>query len=378
MPMTPTLLTVQTIFPFSPTLTAARSHHSISVSPVGMNFVFPPPVPKDRPNDDAVSIKSTKSARSAKSAKCYASSLHAARTRSSRASHSSLRLSIGGGSHHGKGPSEDLPPPMPEIPLHLVNDSYSAGANKSSGKDIHSENVSTNSSSTALHYVTSSHLTHRSNNSIQYRAKKRASLDTLLASKQRGSAAIDAYQGRAADDIYVMPAESSHGHGSVLQSSRSPYSSGNGYVDLGWDDDGEIQSIPRTPPFRCRTISSPMADPRKSQHVQGGDVPPQPPPKDSQTLPTAWRSSNTVQRRLSRRQTQESSNLPLPSLPELGVLPPSVPSQAGPGPSTDKRGLLRRSKTLVMIKGFTKRYSASIPPIFNGKPSMKKMEQKRP
>jgi hypothetical protein len=286
--------------------------------------------------------------------------LHAARTRSSRASHSSLRLSISS-SHHGRGPSGDVPPPMPEIPPHLVNALYGAGA-KSSGK--RNSQLSTNSSSTAQHYVTSSRLSYHSSGTLQHRrVKKQASLDTLAVNKK--SAAVDAYRGKAADDIYVVTGDSSHGH-SALQSSRSPYSSDNAYVNLSWDDDSDIQALPRTPPYRARAVSGPMTDSQPLHHIQGSDVPPLPPPKDaSQTLPSAWKDGNT---RNSCGQAPVASDMPLPSLPELGVLPQSNSSQNTARPSTDKP---RRSKTLVIIKSFTKRYSA-IPPIFNGKPSVRK------
>jgi hypothetical protein len=370
MPMTPTLLAIKRISPLSPNFEHSDSFQSASASPVTMTFVFPPPVPKDRPNDDAVSIRSSKSGRSVKSTKSskgHASSLHAAKKRSSRASQGSLRLSISS-TYHGKGPTEDDPPPMPEIPPQYMN---AAGANNAARLSSPSEDVSINSGSTALHYVTSSRLASNSHGSIQFhRLNKQTSLDTLLTNRKKGSAAVDAYRGQAVDDLYVMTGDSHHGHSFGLQSSKSPYSSGKAYVDLNWDDDNEIQTVPRTPPYRSRTISSPMPDYGRSHHLKAGDAPPIPPPKDpSQT----WSTNENA--RHSRLQTlvKVKFDFPLPSLPEAGVLSHSAPSQdAAARSSTDKPGLLQRSKTLHMLKGFTKRYSASIPPIFHGKPSLRK------
>ena len=372
MQMTPTLLTVKTI---SPTLTSSTSPQTATASSM-RDFVFPPPVPKDRQNDDAVSIRSWKSVRSAKSTKSgkgFSSSLHAAKTRSSRASQSSLRLSISS-THHGRGPSGEVPPPMPEIPPHLVN-AVHGSETKSDGRwDKQSEHVSLNSFSTALYYAAGSRLTHGNNGSIYLRrVKKHTSLDALPPNNKRRSAAIDAYRGKAADDIYVMTGDSRHGHSAALQSSMSPYSSDHAYVDLSWDDDSEIQAVPRTPPYRIRTISGPKTDNIRSRHMQGSDIPPVPTKDSSRTLPSSWKDMDAVTQGRLRPQISETFNSPLPSLPEFGVLPHAVPSgNSAAVPSTEKPELPRRSKTLQIIKGFTKRYSASIPPIFHGKPSLKK------
>jgi len=369
MPMTPTLLEVKTISPLSPRVATAPLSRSTSASIVEVNYVFPPPIPKDQPNDDVVSIRSSKSLRSVKSTrstKGYASSLHAAKIRSSRASRSSLRLSINSAPNHGKGPSDDVPPPMPSIPPHFTNTVQSTGAKNSGKLGRQSGNMSTNSSTTALYlfYAAGSRLANGSNLSLPLRlVRKQASLDTISANKCRGSAVIDAYQGRALDDIYVE----NRSHLSALRPCKNPYPSDHVDVDLRWDDDSDIQAVPRTPPYRSR--SNPMMNNRQSQHTQRGDIPPIPPPKDPrQTVPSAWKNGNAVKHR-PRTEISLTSDVPLPALPELGVLPHSAPAS---GPSTHKPGLLRRSKTFHKLKGFTKRYSASIPPIFNGKPSLRR------
>jgi len=367
--MTPTLLDVKTVSSLSPKIANPPYHRSTSASLVEVNYVFPPPIPKDQPNDDALSIRSSKSLRSVKStksAKCYTSSLHAAKKRSSRASRSSLRLSINSAPNHGKGSSEDVPPPIPSIPLHFTNTVQNTGTKNAGRLGRQSGNMSTNSSTTALYlfYAAGSRLANGSNASLPLRrVRKQASLDTISANKCRGSAVIDAYQGRALDDIYVE----SHSHLSALRPFKNPYPSDHADVDLRWEDDSDIQAVPRTPPYRSK--SSPMLNNRQSQHMLRSDIPPIPPPKDlRQTVPSAWKNGNAAKHR-PRTEFSLTPDMPLPALPELGVLSHSAPTA---GPSSHKPGLLRRSKTFHKLKGFTKRYSASIPPIFNGKPSLRR------
>ena len=380
MPMTPTLLSVKNVSVFLPTPVVTTSQAtSVSASPMN-SFVFPLPVPKTEANDDTASIKSSKSFRSTKSnksGKTFASSIQAAKKRSSRASQSSLRLSLS--NNHGKALSDDMPPPpMPEIPIQFMNAICSPGS-KNSGKGTkHSfpENVATsapaNADSTAFRIGQGEdeHGRPMSISSLPVQLyggmrQRKASFDTMVTSWTRSDAAVEAYKGKSADDIYVG---AGHKHPSASLP-RSPYSKENIPVSLNWDDNNEITVVSRSLPYRSKALA------QEHRHLQASvdDVPPVPPPKDPlRSIPSIWKSIEPV-RHASHPLPLASSLRDLPSLPESNSIPPYSSSQkAAPGTLGGKANLLRHSKTLHKIRGLTKRYSASIPPLFNGKTSMRR------
>lgn len=190
---------------------------------------------------------------------------------------------------------------------------------------------------------------------------RKTSLDTMVTSWTRSDAAVEAYKGKSADDIYVG---AGHKHPSTSLP-RSPYSKENIPVSLNWDDN-EIVVVSRSPPYRSKAL------PQVHRHLESsvGDVPPVPPPKDpSRTIPSIWKSIEPKRHASQPLPSVLSSSPDLPSVPESAY---GRSQKAAPGTLSSKANLLRHSKTLHKIRGLTKRYSASIPPLFNGKTSSRR------
>ena len=206
-PSTPTLLSI------APPITPSTSSMAPQSS-MGSQFVFPPPVVhlKEKENEaedvpDTVSIRSSHSTRSAKSTRARGgelsrtSSVLAAKTRSHRASQSSLRLTSG---HSRKQSSirlklaQEEHPPVPELPLHFTDNVIPAFAPYAS-----STLLLLDSRSPSL--------------------RRQGSLDTVYTSRDPAtSAAALAFRGRSADDMYVRPYNASSSKIQVVPRSTTP------------------------------------------------------------------------------------------------------------------------------------------------------------
>ena len=191
-PMSPQLLSI-------PPPNTASIHPKAPQSPLGSQFVFPPPVVESKEKDsdaedvpDTVSVHSVRSVKSVKSPRrgeelSRTSSVLAAKTRSRKASQSSLRLTTG---HSRKQSSIRLTssqkeqPPIPELPLHFtVNDVPALTPYASSTLLLDSRNPS---------------------------LRRQGSLDTVCTTRSPAtSAATVAFRGRSADDTYLRPYNSS-------------------------------------------------------------------------------------------------------------------------------------------------------------------------
>jgi hypothetical protein len=190
-PSTPTLLSIAS--PINPPTSPMAFQ-----SPMASQFGFSPlaEVKEKEAEDvpDTVSIRSTHSTRSAKSIRqrggemSRTSSVLAAKRRSHRASQSSLRLTSG----HSRKQSifrllsqQEEHPPVPELPLHFTDNPIPT--------------FSPRASSTLLALDAYSPSLHR-----------KGSLDTVCTFRSPStSAAVLAFRGRSADDMYVRPYNSS-------------------------------------------------------------------------------------------------------------------------------------------------------------------------
>ena len=179
--------------PSTPTLLSIASSINPPTSPMASQSGFSPPV-KEKENEaedvpDTVSIRSSHSTRSAKSIRqrggemSRTSSVLAAKRRSHRASQSSLRLT---GGHSRKqsvarlqSPQEH--PPVPELPLHFTDNAIPTLTPRPS-----SALLALDSRSPSLH--------------------RKGSLDTVCTFRSPAtSAAVLAFRGRSADDMYLRP-----------------------------------------------------------------------------------------------------------------------------------------------------------------------------
>ena len=185
-PSTPTMLSIAS--PIDP-----PTSPMVPRSPVASQSGFSPPVVhlKEKENEaedvpDTVSIRSSHSTRSTKSVRrgemSRTSSVLAAKRRSHRASHSSLRLANG----HSRKQSvarlqsaQEEQPPVPELPLQFTDDAMPP--------------LTPYASSTLLVLDSRAPSLHR-----------RGSLDTVCTFRSPAtSAAALAFRGRSADDMYV-------------------------------------------------------------------------------------------------------------------------------------------------------------------------------
>ena len=183
--------------PSTPTLLSIASPINPPRSPVASQFGFSPTI-KENENEaedvpDTVSIRSSHSTRSTKSTRqrggeiSRTSSVLAAKRRSHRASQSSLRLTSG----HSKKQSiarlqsQQEEPPVPELPLQFTDNPIPT--------------LTPRASSTVLALDGYSPSLHR-----------KGSLDTVCTFRSpSASAAVLAFRGRAADDMYLRPYNSS-------------------------------------------------------------------------------------------------------------------------------------------------------------------------
>lgn len=379
MPVTPTLLTFGAVSASLTTPALTFPPQPLKASPVP-TVTFLPAAPLEGDADDAASIKSAKSTRSVKSIrsiKSHASSVQAAKKRSYRASQSSLHL---------RKPSinddDDLPPPMPEIPLQYVSAVYSAGIRvppKGLSQDL-TYSVPANASSTMLHAdgvdVDASGTMPGHFGPTRSQLKKQASLDTLATSGKTGVAAVDAYKGKATDDIFVGRGRNQFNHFVFPAPSLSPYARENAPFLLNLDDDDDDMPFEtRTPLYRRKNLTTFVPDYRPS-HSLGDDnvsiIPPAPPPKDlSKKIPSMWMNVDAIRTHPLQRPS-DSTSPPLSEVRPVGQdldHDQESPTNKG-GPSTNgKMKLMLRHKTIHKFKGLTKRYTVALPPLFNGKPS---------
>ena len=189
-PSTPTLLSIAS--PINPPTSPMASP-----SPMASQFCFSSPI-KEKMNEaedipDSVSIRSSHSTRSTKSVRqrggemSRTSSVLAAKRRSHRASQSSLRLT---GGHSRKQsvarlqPAQEHPP-VPQLPLHFTDNAIPTLTPRAS-----STLLALDSCSTSLH--------------------RKGSLDTVCTFRSPATpAAVLAFRGRSADDMYLRPYNSS-------------------------------------------------------------------------------------------------------------------------------------------------------------------------
>lgn len=180
----------------SPTFLTMALPTTTPIAPFGSDFVFPPPHLKEKGDEaedipDTVSIRSSRSTRSVKSIRTRGgelsrtSSVRAAKTRSHRASQSSLRLTTGHSRKQSsirlRSPQYEEQPPIPELPLHFADSVMP---------------VSTPYASSTLLRL----------DSRSPSLRRQGSLDTVCTSRSPStSAAALAFRGRSADDIYVRP-----------------------------------------------------------------------------------------------------------------------------------------------------------------------------
>ncbi len=403
MPMTPTLLAIRNLSVSSTTPVVTLSPQPFSVSPVN-TYVSLPPIPSGNDtNGDTASIKSaksTRSVRSTRSAKSHTSSVHAAKKRSHRASQSSLHLSISGNIRHGRKPSDngvlddDLPPPMPEIPLQYASAVFSPGVKvpaKGSNQDLLYSGPA--NASSILSYVDrpSDIRGTRSGQSESLGGatrpqqqsgllKRQASLDTLATTGKTGVAAVDAYKGKVMDDIYIGRVQSQYSRFASPPPSRGLYASEIPpfFLDLD-DDDSDIQFTSRPSPFRRKNLSTFVPDYRPSHSLAGNrnhsETPPVPPPKDpSKNIPSMWMNVDAIRHAHPLPHTlSDASSSPLSGASPGDFIAVEQEQESLPtaGPSSNGKGRLKL-KTIRKIKGLTKRYTVTLPPLFNGRPLLRR------
>jgi hypothetical protein len=212
--------------------------------------------------------------------------------------------------------------------------------------------------------------------------RRQASLETLATTGKTGVAAVDAYKGKVMDDIYIGRDQTQRSRFALPPPSRSLYASEFPPFVLDLDDDNDIQFTPRPSPFRRKDLSTFVPDYRPSHSLAGNhnrndsETPPIPPPKDpSKNIPSIWMNVDAIRHAHPLPHTfSDSSSSPLSDASPGDIIAVKQEQEASPhaGPSLlNGKGRLKH-KTIRKIRGLTKRYTVTLPPLFNGRPSLRR------